>query len=275
MRRIALLLLLAACSGTPGPGREQPHETPGENDVPALYTPLQRGEAHGFRYLEMVTGGAESDDTLPMVIGLHGMGDEINDFALVYHDLPAKVRVVLPEAPVTYGDGFSWFETRVTGDQDRLTAELVAQADALAAFASGMAADRPTRGKPIVTGFSQGGVLSYVLAAHHPGAFAAAIPIGGLIPVPARPEKAPEATIPIHGLHGEADTVVALARTREGVDALKAAGFDVTLETWPDTSHTISVPMRERFYALITELGGAEPGAVPKKRPIGPDEDTP
>jgi len=61
----------------------------------------------------------------------------------------------------------------------RIAGELVALADRVAATATAARAARPTRGPPLLVGFSQGAMLTWTTAIEHPSAFGAAFPIAG------------------------------------------------------------------------------------------------
>ncbi len=86
-----------------------------------------------------------------------------------------------------------------------------------------------------LTGLSMGGYGTWALGAKHPALFAALVPIcGGGNPSDAAILK----NIPIWAFHGEADNVVPTQKSRDMVDAIKAAGgADVMLTTYPGVGH--------------------------------------
>jgi predicted peptidase len=73
-----------------------------------------------------------------------------------------------------------------------------------------------------VTGVSMGGFGSFLLAAADPGRFEAIVPVcgGGVPSTMAEPLK----DMPIWAFHGAADDVVPVQRSREMVEAIRAAG---------------------------------------------------
>ncbi len=211
------------------------------------------GSAAGVRYLEVVRGGARGDDVLPLVVMIHGLGDVAHDGWLPGFDAP--VRLVMPQAPTPYGDGFAWFEYRFADSRSEQLARGIADAaDRLARAIESMRANRPTRGKPIVVGFSQGGMLSYALALHHPEVVRLAIPISGLLPEPLWPkQKAPGVAYPpIRALHGDADDLVPIGAARALVARLGTLGFDATLAEHAGVPHHVTPAMAAEINATLT-----------------------
>lgn len=189
-----------------------------------------------------------------MIVAIHGLGDRPDRFALLDR-YPAPARVVYPRGLSPHGGGYSWFAIdvgRATAPGPE-TVEGVAQAaDALARMIEELTRRHPTRGKPVVTGFSQGGMLSFAIAVRHPSAVAAAIPIAGYLPPPLRPTAAPAGHAPLVALHGAADPLIPVTAARESVEALRAAGFRAELIEYPDVPHSVSAAMvRELFRRLV------------------------
>ncbi len=200
----------------------------------------------------MLTGGANPDETLPMVVAIHGLGDDPRSFAGLVHGLAAKARVILPQGLSAHEPGWSWFSGHAR-DEDvaALSAGVREAADRIAGAVAELAEDRPTAGKPIVTGFSQGGILTFALAVHHPELVDAAFPVGGWLPPPLWPASKPARTPPIQALHGTADPAVEFAPTEQAVIQLKSLGFPVTLHAYPGVRHAIPPAMRAQLHELL------------------------
>src|SRR4029079_16314755 len=101
-----------------------------------------------------------------------------------------------------------------------------ALADRVVATADAIRAARPTRGRPVVMGFSQGGMLTWAVAVGHPRAIAAAFPVAGFL-FPEIVEKTRVdvvATPPIVAFHGAADPLVSVDDERQGVRLLEKRG---------------------------------------------------
>ncbi len=236
------LLLVSACRLADAGGGAAP--TPPSADAPA---PLE--------YVERVTAGGRPEDTLPLVIAVHGLGDRPERFVRLLEELPFAARVVAPRGPTPRGRGHAWFPVAKlppVPDDPAREAGIRESAAKLAELARWLAAHRPTRGKPVITGFSQGGILSFAVAAHHPDAVAAALPVAGALPASLRPARAP--SVPVRAFHGEADDVIPFAAGDETVKALRAAGADVTLRAYPGVRHAIPPAMRADLYAALAEL---------------------
>ncbi len=187
---------------------------------------------------------------LPLVVVIHGMGARPENMRDSVASCKLPVRVVAPRAPTPQGEGFTWFTRQVAEDGTRTwdVDAIRARADDIAAT---IRAESPT-GKAVVTGFSQGGILSFVLASIHPEAVTAAIPVAGMLPpaleVPAGP-GAPK----IQALHGEADETIPAAPTVALIGRLKAGGWDASIETFPGIQHQVSSAVHAAWCAAIGE----------------------
>jgi predicted esterase len=204
-------------------------------------------------FLETVTRGADRAETLPMVVVIHGLGDRPESLAPLLSSASFKARIIVPRGLTPYEDGYSWFPIPDGISSDVVGRGILRAADALAATLQRLSAERPTRGKPIVTGFSQGGALSFALAVYHPEVVGAAFPMGGWLPPSIRPEagQAGPSTPAIVALHGEADRRIPIDATREAVDALRTHGVRVSLQSYPDVRHSVSPQMRSDLERLI------------------------
>ena len=132
-----------------------------------------------MRFVEILTGGASPSDSLPLVVGIHGLGGRPENFGRVLSSLTTRARLVLPYGLEPYGEGFAWFLP--WRDDAELAAGTTRAANRLAAMIDELVQRRPTAGKPIVTGFSEGGILSFALAVLHPESVRATFPVSGLL----------------------------------------------------------------------------------------------
>lgn len=194
------------------------------------------------------------DTAMPTVVALHGLGDNPQHFLGLFAELDG-VRVLAPAAPLPWPpDGFSWFEHRLTEDPAGASAEIPGRAEAVAGLIRWAHAHPAIIGKPVVTGFSQGGVLSYAVALHHADLIAGAVPIAGLLPTEAIPASTPGATAPIRAVHGDADTRLAFSEAERTVSALQKLGFDATLDRFDGVGHSIPPVMRSRVHDHVRTL---------------------
>lgn len=253
----------AQAPATPAPATPAPAP-------PATTTHGRYKQTAGIDYLEIlhVAPGTPkdkaptADSELPLIISIHGRGDTPEGFKDLLDGLGVHARVIVPRAFDPLGDdGFSWFPTRArSGDVAAPAAGIDSAGDRLAVLIDALLKTRPTRGRAIVTGFSQGGMLSFVLAVDHPDLVAAAVPVGGYLPPPLYPKALPPAPVPpIDALHGEADPVVPFAPTREAVDALKKQGWPARLHPFPDVAHQIPQQVRSELYTVLKRAVEALP----------------
>ncbi|MBC8073156.1 MAG: alpha/beta fold hydrolase [Deltaproteobacteria bacterium] len=222
---------------------ERPHAAPeaGATVLPIVPDDPKAGNVH---YVEVLLGGAKADDALPMIVAIHGLGDDPRNFAHLFDSFTERARLILPRGlqPSDGGGGWSWFPGRARDpDVEAFSQGLGSAADELARSIELLARERKTLGKPIVTGFSQGGMLSFAIAVRHPEVVALALPVGGWLPGPLVPsEHAPKQAPPVRAFHGTDDPAVRLAPTAASVDALKQHGWDVELREYAGVGHVIT-----------------------------------
>jgi phospholipase/carboxylesterase len=220
---------------------------PASAAIPATSAPVE------LDYVEVMTGGAGSEEREPLVVALHGLGDRPDTFVRVFDGFATPARIVAPHSATTYYDGYSWFPFS-KGNPDASAPGIANAAEQLTRFATAIARKRPTAGKPIVTGFSQGGALSFALAARHPDSFAAAFPLSGWFPAALWPTEKPSMPPPIVAFHGTADPLVPITRMRPGAARLAELGFSIDVRELEGVGH--SIPPAERV-ALFNALAKA------------------
>ncbi len=273
-RPLALLLTFGlACetrvepqaAATPPPAALAPViATPAPSTTPAPSKPPVSPYAHAadMDYIELIhvppgTPAArrpDPDAALPMLIAIHGRGDRPEEFQDLIIDLPVTVRVIVPRGLDVLDGGFSWFPLRARSpDVAGLSQGMSAAGDRVAALIAHLQKTRPTVGLPVVTGFSQGGMLSFELAVHHPELLSVAIPVSGYLPPPLWPTAPPTGrNIPkLVVLHGEADDVVKFPPTLEAVQHLEKIGWPVTLKRYPEVEHAIPPNVRRELYLQL------------------------
>ena len=172
--------------------------------------------------LHLPDGHGEGDKKFPLVLFLHGAGEQGDDvqrvakhgppkFAKAGQDLPYIL--VSPQCPA--GDWWSADKTRP------FLEAMVAKHDA-----------DPDR--VYVTGLSMGGYGTWSLIGEIPDKIAAAAPVcGGGEPAKVGPLNG----LPIWAFHGDADPVVPLSQSERMVEAAKENGGDVKLTVYPGVKH--------------------------------------
>lgn len=204
-------------------------------------------------HLVRLTGGAAATDRLPMVIALHGLGDRPESFARLFEGYPGKLRIIVARAPKPYGRGGTWFRLEKPPGAG-MTADMRTSAKAVADLIAHAQTRYPTRGKPIVTGFSQGGMLSYAMAVLYPRAIRGAVPIAGLLPKalwPVRVGDKGEAVAPIRALHGTADDRVPYSAAEALTIHLLDLKVDAQLTPFFGVKHRVPPPVRAAAFEAI------------------------
>lgn len=189
----------------------------------------------------------DADESSPLIVAIHGMGDRPDRWVDDWRTFPARVQIALPRAFNPYGNGFSWFKEGASGMSDEeLGAEVGNAESRLWTGIMKLAGQR----KVIVTGFSQGGMLSYTIAARHPDRVIRAFPVSGLCPVPLLPQNKARAA-PITAFHGTADRVLNVKWGRAAINAFKEQGNEAELREYPDVGHSITRQMHQDLWDAI------------------------
>jgi len=242
MKTWFLLALLGACArgDTPADAAPPPPEAP--SPPPALAD--EESPQAVFDYEVWYGPGAEASAQLPTVVAVHGLGDRAKRFQSVFESCQLPLRVVAPQAPIPYGQGGSWYDGRSRNLTDeQLRDQLAGRAEQMATFLAQVEQTFPVKGRVAISGFSQGGMMSYAVAITQPQAISAAFPLAGLFPASLVPERV-AGTPPIRGVHGLADEVLPYTRLAPGLAALTSAGGDVQVETFEGVAHSLPRPVR-------------------------------
>ncbi|MCU0681970.1 MAG: alpha/beta fold hydrolase [Polyangiaceae bacterium] len=230
--------------------------------VASVAPPVDRS---AFTYVERQPPGA-ADEALPMVVAIHGLGDtpeHLGD-ALV-SALGRRVRVVLPRGPKAHNGGFSWFD--LGSDRGVMVAGIERATALVAAGVGDLAKRRPTRGRPIVLGFSQGGMVSFALAARHPTLASACFPVAGFLPDPLMPPPGAGPLPPLVAFHGADDRLIPVALARASIDRLKALGVSAEIHVYPGLGHSISPELKGDLKREIVRVLDALPAEAPPLSP--------
>lgn len=196
--------------------------------------------------LEWVERGGEGE--LPLIVALHGRGDRPERFSEVFDELDIPARVLLVRAPIDEGRGRGWFSFRF--GFGKAMDDLGALLPRLERTIEDYCEDHPTRGAPILLGFSQGAMIVYAYAVSHPNELAVAIPISGGLPDRFNPRSS-EGLPPFRALHGSDDEVIGPRWNRESVSRLRALGVDATYREVPGAPHWMTADMREALYEIL------------------------
>jgi phospholipase/carboxylesterase len=248
---------------------EHPGDVAADGSEGPLATEPELPMAANLRYVEVVLGDAKPDDPLPMIVAIHGLGDDPENFGHLLETFSEPARLILPRGldPRDAG-GWSWFPVRARDpDVAALAAGIDRAGDEIAKGIAVLAAERPTVGKPIVTGFSQGGMISFAIAVDHPDLVSAALPVGGWLPPPLLPDgKAPADAPTILAFHGTEDSAVLLEPTLQSVKQLEDRGWVATVKSYEGVGHVITPEIhRDLTDGLVDAIRRVTSKAKPKK----------
>lgn len=230
------LFLVAGCRTQPASDTEEPKKAPRPES--RTFT------VEGTEMIETFTNDAP--DNAPIVVAIHGRGDTPVAFGALYKRYGGKVHVLAPRGYTPHGDGFSWFALKEGMSDAELGASV---GEALEKLHKSIAAAVAGK-KYIVTGFSQGGILSYGFASKYAGEVVCAIPVAGSLPGPLLPPEKQKAA-KTRAFHGEADTVIASKWGTATVEAFARNGADATIKTYAGLGHQFNQELMTDYFTAI------------------------
>lgn len=206
--------------------------------------------AEGVDFLEVYANDAPDD--APIVVAIHGRGDSPAGFRALYKQYPGKVHLLIPRAFEPFGSGFSWFQLSENMTDQELGASVGASLTKLHAAVAKVVGSK----RYVVTGFSQGGILSYGFASKYPSELFCALPVAGSLPGPLLPGPK-EKVAKTRAFHGETDDVIATKWGKATVDTFAREGGDATLRTYPGVGHAFSPELLTDYYSALDTCVGA------------------
>lgn len=241
----------------------------------AASAPARAGTIAGLEYIERVFHGApktgapgqkqaakKSASDLPVLVMIHGLGDRPEAFLHLGDALKTPHRALalrgISDYSGSFGQGHAWFSTRVRDGKIKALSKEIDHA--ASRVAKGLKALNQEEKQPkrrfIVTGFSQGGILSYALAVQYPELVATALPIAGLLPPPSRKTESTAQqgrSTKIIAFHGEADRIVPYARAQALGAWLETQRFDYQMKSYPQVGHRIPAPMAQPLLETLEQ----------------------
>ncbi len=228
----AVVALMACQQSKAPPAKEEPAPVVAVGDI---------------QFVEKKVGAVT--ESSPLIVAIHGLGDTPENFIELFGDAPFAAVILAPRAPIKYGDGFAWYQPPGASTPAQMEAEIRAADAALWA-----AIDKRAKGRPvIVTGFSQGGVMSYAAAAWHPAQVRHAFPVAGRLPANLWPTAGGTPPAPTDALHGSDDTMIPMADGQATIKAFKAAGSKAAIHMYGGVEHDV-MAMRDDLFAGITAV---------------------
>ena len=184
-----------------------------------------------YRYAVYVPEGYAPERTWPAILFLPGAGERGEDGV-------AQTTVGLGPAIRMHAERFPCVvimpQCRPGQEWGRMM-----QALALATLDTAEREYSIDRNRIVLTGLSVGGFGTWAIGAQHPDRFAALVPICG----GGRPDDGEKLTrVPIWCFHGADDPVVSVEKSREMVEAVRAAGGSVRYTELPGVGHDSWTP---------------------------------
>ncbi len=217
----AMLTLTAACGQTP------------VAELPPL------------SYALRVSGEADEEATLPMVVVLHDVDAEAESLlerVLRGENRPA--RFIAPRAPTGLLGTPRWFVPARPWRPEAWAADGVERAAAqVASLTRRWMKRHPTDGRPMVIGFGQGATVALWLAVGHGNLFRQVVAIAGSLPAPLLEREIPTSPSPLVALHGRADGQVPYEPARKVIRVLAKKDVPIFFRSYPDVGHEISPTM--------------------------------
>jgi phospholipase/carboxylesterase len=217
-------------------------------------------------------GEREPHERLPLVVGLHGFGDNAANFAGLFLGrrvaqpfLFAVVETPYPFLSSSRGVGYSWELEGVPGASASasLSADLV-----LRAIEAVKREWRVDERRVFLLGFSQGAGLAYRVGLANPHLFAGVIPVGGWLDAGEHPEARMAAAKATRFLvcHSEEDRMVPFAAATAAVAELARFAVPHDLVRYAG-GHSLPEDLVRRIAAWVADPAGApkEPQPQPAK----------
>ena len=228
---VACLLLPLVLGGTPVEDLYQPHS----------YLDAGSGETYQYRLLKPAK--IESGKSYPLIVFLHGAGERGTDNRAQLRHFPDKLvtdemrekypaYVLVPQCRASS----RWVEVDWSAKKSTPIADQPGKQMniAMGILDEVLAEHQIDRRRVYLTGLSMGGYGAWELAMRRPKLFAAVAPVCG-----GGDETAAKriAHLPIYAYHGDADGAVPVERTRNMIEALKAAGGEPKYKELPGVGH--------------------------------------
>lgn len=198
--------------------------------------------------LVVLPSGYDETEASPLIIALHGYGCRADMMTMEWSGVADRIGAILVAPQGVYkvkgSSGYSWFGPgSVDYDEAdhlvRLTLDLV------------MKDYEIDRDRLILTGFSQGGYVAYVVSTKQPYLFPAVIPMGaGYVAAIDAPERATGSGRPrFYFMIGEHDQSV--DQIDDAVEAFVRAGYAVEKRIYPGVGHAFPKNMIEEIHEAL------------------------
>lgn len=198
-----------------------------------------------YSYIAKYAGSGTSNEPLPMLIALHGNGDTAgNFFETALDQFNSPVRIILIQGPLSYGRGNAWPWT---------AADFTQFGTAFSEAVVLLSTKYPTIGKPILLGYSGGGMMAYYQAAKHGDIYSSIFPISGSLSKDLISNSLNYSKVSVHAFHGKNDTVVSISGGREAVRILRAKKIKLHFTEFDGGHQGIFTKMKSKITRAVEQ----------------------
>jgi len=198
-----------------------------------------------FDFIVKNTGDSSRSEELPMLVALHGNGDTAENFYnTALNEVSVPARIILLQGPISHGRGGAWPWS---------AEELNKYGKAVKEAVDLLASKYPTIGKPLLLGFSGGGVMSYFQAAKYSDSYSYIFPISGELANQVADSKAINSKTKIIAFHGNKDSVVSIRGGKNAVALLKAKQANIDFIEFDGGHHGIFTGVKPQITQLLEE----------------------
>lgn len=192
--------------------------------------------------------GLPADKPVACVVVLHPFGGTAEWIVERWKGAAKKlgVLVVAPRAVIPQGQGFRWQDADLT---DKIVMKALDYAKAK---------HKIDDKKIVISGFSEGGAMTFVMAMRHGDVFCGAIPVGGVMSDPLvgwdeiKKRKLPRFVIMI----GDQEPKASLDNNREAVKKLEDAGAKTKLNIYPGLGHDFPKDTEKELSEAVSAVTG-------------------
>ncbi len=206
----------------------------------------QTGLQDGLALKYLVQLPAEKSAHPPILILLHGYGSDEKDLFELRNFMPKNFIIVSARAPYELsGGGYQWYEmTNINGVHDGKPAELANSRKLIEEFISQVTTNYSADPKHVfLSGFSQGGIMSYQVGLTHPSLLRGIAVLSGTIYPSLKPlVKHGESLrkLKVFVSHGSNDERISYTSGKAACDYTKTLGLNPEFHSYPEMGHSIS-----------------------------------
>lgn len=211
----------------------------------------------GYNYKELTNGTFSENENYPLIIALHWMGTNPDNFSKYLKGFKKTVRVLLVEAPYPLEEGYSFYRTHPINyydlQSDKKAAILIEEVDKLSCFVESVVKKYNSPKKPVIIGASQGGDLSYMMAIRYGDMIGLSCPLLATIENELITQCGKNDNCAIVAFHGIEDPIVSIEDARNHIKQLTINKYNSKIIEYTDCGHEITKKMQSDYINLISK----------------------